>query len=140
MRALFMATSALAACGAEGAAAESGYHWQFRPLFVLAADSGDSRLEEQRRIVAQNRAGFSERQIVIVYVVGEHVTAELGPGPGQSAAVLRKRFGAGGSGFKLVLVGKDGGAKLTSGTALPAAELFRTIDAMPMRIDEMRSR
>jgi hypothetical protein len=40
--------------------------------------------------------------------------------------------------FRITLVGKDGGTKLTRSTILPAQELFAIIDAMPMRRDEMR--
>jgi hypothetical protein len=40
----------------------------------------------------------------------------------------------------VLLVGKDGGVKLSSSSPLSASTLFGTIDAMPMRIDEMRRR
>jgi hypothetical protein len=39
-----------------------------------------------------------------------------------------------------VRIGKDGGDKLTSASPLDAARLFATIDAMPMRREEMRRR
>jgi hypothetical protein len=37
-------------------------------------------------------------------------------------------------------VGKDGGEKLSSSKPLAAEKLFATIDAMPMRRDEMQRR
>jgi hypothetical protein len=40
----------------------------------------------------------------------------------------------------VILVGKDGAEKQRSQTPIDLAMLFRTIDAMPMRQQEMRSR
>jgi len=39
-----------------------------------------------------------------------------------------------------VLIGKDGGDKSTSASPLDSARRFATIDAMPMRREEMRRR
>lgn len=38
----------------------------------------------------------------------------------------------------MVLVGRDGGARLRSDEPLPACDLFARADAMPMRRREMR--
>ncbi len=120
------------------AAAMSGYLWKYRPVVVFAATDADVGLAEQRRIVAANRKGFSERHVAVVWVAGNSVSAELGPGPGMTAAQLRARFGVAAGSFRAVLVGKDGGTKLSQSTPLSAATLFGAIDAMPMRRDEMR--
>jgi hypothetical protein len=122
-----------------GSAAASTYQWKKRPLYVFAPAASDAGLSSQRAIVAANRAGFAERDMVVVYVVGGSVTADLGAAPGVGADALRRRYGAG-AGFRVVLVGKDGGAKLSQSSPLSAATLFRTIDAMPMRAQEMRRR
>ena len=58
----------------------------------------------------------------------------------MGASALRARFGVANACFRAVLVGKDGGAKLSQSTPLYAARLFATIDAMTMRRDEMRNR
>ena len=67
---------------------------------------------------AGNSAGLAERDIVVVWVTGNDVRVEFGPGPGLTAAQLRARFGAAETGFRVVLVGKDGGTKLTQATPL----------------------
>ena len=118
--------------------AMSAYHWKNRPVVVFAGQGGESSLAEQRRIFAASRAGLAERDVVVVWVTGNSVRADLGPGPGMTAAQLRARFGAPDNGFRIVLVGKDGGAKLTQSSPLGTAALFGTIDAMPMRRDEIR--
>lgn len=120
------------------AAAMSGYRWKHRPVVVIAGPGGEAALAEQRRIFSANISGLRERDVVIVWVAGNTVSAELGPEPGMSAEQLRRRFGAPENGFRVVLVGKDGSTKLGRSTPMPTNVLFGTIDAMPMRRDEMR--
>ena len=115
----------------------SAYRWKQRPLLVFADHDSSLSLKSQRGIVDANRSGFAERDMVVVFVVGDQVTVELGGMPGESAAALRRQYGVSGA-FKAVLVGKDGGAKLSSFEPLSAIRLFSTIDAMPMRRNEMR--
>ncbi len=38
-----------------------------------------------------------------------------------------------------ILIGKDGGEKLRSGTPMNTGKIFGTIDAMPMRKGEMKN-
>jgi hypothetical protein len=120
------------------AEAMTGYKWKSRPLVVFAPTPGDPQLERQRRIVASLRPAFIDRSMVIVYVVGDRVTADLGQRPGLPAKALRERYGVAAGVFKVLLVGKDGGVKLTSSKPIAGPTLFRTIDAMPMRADEIR--
>jgi hypothetical protein len=134
------ALAVLLALGAGPAAAMSGYLWKKRPLVIFAPDAASGPLSAQRGVVARARDGFSERDMVVVWVVGDSVTAELGGGPGLSAADLRRRYGVARGAFRAVLVGKDGGTKISSAGPLSAGALFSTIDAMPMRRDEMRAR
>lgn len=103
------------------------HRWRSRVLVVLA-DEGHPALAEQRRIAVFNRAGFAERDLVVVEAVGGHAGARR----------LREQLGVGPAGFRAVLVGKDGGPKLTAEEPLSAERLFAAIDAMPMRQDEMR--
>jgi len=119
------------------ASAAPSYTWKYRPLFVFAG--GDtSGLAAQRSIVAAQATGFKERDIVVVWIVGDKVSADFGPTPGENPNTLRRRYGVGAGAFRAVLVGKDGGVKLSAASPLAASTLFTTIDAMPMRRDEVR--
>jgi hypothetical protein len=139
MKNVAIATAALTVVSiSSDAMAMANYRWKYRPLLVFADGAANSSLAAQHRIVAAARSGLSDRDVVMVWVVGNTVRAEFGPGPAQGAAALRSRFGASPAFFRAVLVGKDGGAKLSQSTPLDAARLFATIDAMPMRRDEMR--
>lgn len=105
------------------------YRWKSRVL-VIAAEAGDPRAARQEEIAAAAGRGMRERDLVVVRAIGE----------GREAASLRRRLGLPATGFRAVLVGKDGGAKLDAAEPIPAETLFSTIDAMPMRRDEAAGR
>ena len=141
MKTIFLASAVLTvASGWSDASAMASYRWKYRPLLVFADSASNAALAQQRATVAAGRAGLASRNVVVVWVVANTVTSQLGPLPGQSAASLRARFAVPSTAFKVVLVGKDGGAKLTRDGPIGAAQLFSTIDAMPMRRDEMRGK
>ncbi len=125
--ALLLATvSANAAPGNEPDPAS--YVWKSRVLLAFAPTEGDPALAEQVRIVADAQAGMAERDLVLLRDVG-------------GGKALRDRYGVGGTEFAVLLIGKDGGVKLRSDRPIPAGDLFRTVDAMPMRRGELgRSR
>lgn len=87
-----------------------------RILYVYAPTADDPALLRQRSLVEAAQSGMSDRDLVMIPVIGK-----------------RPRFEA-------VLVGKDGGEKLHSTTPLTPERLFETVDAMPMRRQEMRQR
>jgi hypothetical protein len=59
-------------------------------------------------------------------------------GATSTACAMRQRLYVAKEGFHAVLVGKDGHPKLSSFEPISASELITTIDAMPMRKQEMR--
>ena len=116
------------------------YQWKKRPLIVFAPSAGDARLARQKTIVGGNRTAFLDRDVVVVYVVGGEATHDLGPPPGMSAGALRTLYRASEGGFRVLLVGKDGGVKIDSAVPLAAADVFAEIDRMPLRRDVMKTR
>ena len=125
---ILLAAAAIAVPAAASADPLSGLRWKERALVVFAPARGDPNLAAQRRIFDQARAGNRERDLVLVQAVGNEPAAED----------LRRRFGVAPDTFRAVLVGKDGGAKLSEASPIAADRLNETIDAMPMRQDEMR--
>lgn len=125
---------------ASNAAAMDKYRWSKRPVVVFAPSDSDLRLVRQRAMLQQARGGLAERDVVVITVAGARIGSDLGRGPGVSADALRRRFGVPADAFRALLVGKDGGVKLSSREPISARTLFGTIDAMPMRADEMRRR
>jgi hypothetical protein len=120
------------------AVAISNFKWKYRPLIVCATNASDADFIVQRASIEAARTGFKARDVVVVMVIGNTVSSLYGPSPQISAAGLRSRCGSQGSGFRVVLIGKDGGTKRTSNSPLAVGEIFGTIDAMPMRRDEIR--
>ncbi|APX87205.1 hypothetical protein BV511_22375 [Methylorubrum extorquens] len=128
-----MTAAMLAVAGSAGAAEGdplSGYRWKSRVLVLAAPDGDDAQLKAQRQAMASGRTGASARDLVTVEAVGK----------GAEASALRRHLGLPDNAFRAVLVGKDGGAKLTSEEPIPPQRLFSTIDAMPMRQDEAKRR
>lgn len=118
---------------ASGQAADdplAAHRWTSRVLVIAAPDAADPRLERQREALAAARIGAAERDLVVVEAIGR----------GPDAGRIRGRYGLPDDAFRAVLVGKDGGTKLISAEPIPLETLFTTIDAMPMRREEMRRR
>lgn len=91
--------------------------WKARPVVVF----GSGPLADRQRRELRD-PGVRARDIVVL------------KGTPQMARRLRVQP----KGFLFVLVGKDGGVKLTSRSLVSRKRLFGIIDAMPMRRDEMR--
>lgn len=121
----------LAALTATASAAPlDAYRDRARVLVLSAPDAADAQLAAQRSALGPVRGGVAERDLVVLEAVGS----------GAGARALRAALGLPDDRFWAVLVGKDGGAKLTAAAPIPPQRLFATIDAMPMRRSEMRAR
>ncbi|MDP4001856.1 DUF4174 domain-containing protein [Methylobacterium sp. NEAU K] len=119
----------LAACAAAAGPLDA-YRGRSRVLVLSAPDGADAELTAQRAGLGSVPGGMAERDLVVLEAVGAGVEAQA----------LRARLALPAHGFRAVLVGKDGGAKLTAEEPIPSEALFATIDAMPMRRGEMLRR
>jgi hypothetical protein len=104
-----------------------------RVVVVFAARADDSRLAEQRRALDPLVHAADDRDLKLVEVVAGRVE-----GVDDSAPVLARRLNRPPAAFRVCLIGKDGGLKLSRTRPISAADLAATIDAMPMRREEMR--
>lgn len=107
----------------------AAHRWRERVLLVVAPRADDAALRRQRTLFEAMKADARERDLTLVTAVGTTPEAEA----------LRRRFRLG-DGFQVVLVGKDGGAKLTATQPVGRESLVPLIDTMPMRQEEMRRR
>jgi hypothetical protein len=106
----------------------AAYRWSSRLVVISAPEAGDAAARSQRAILASAGSEVTGRDLLTVEAYGENA----------KAVAIRRRLGLPAGSFRAVLVGKDGEAKLVSVEPIPASTLFSTIDAMPMRRDEMR--
>lgn len=114
------------------------YLWSNRPVIVFAPGAADALPAAQRAALDPQGKAFRDRDMVLIEVIGDTVSVNGQPARGTDADDLRVRYQIVRETSSAVLVGKDGGVKLRSGTAFSADELFATIDAMPMRNLEIR--
>ncbi|MCF3974638.1 DUF4174 domain-containing protein [Paracoccus salsus] len=91
-----------------------GLRWTARPVVVLGQGHA---VRAQLAALQEEAAALRERDVVL-----------LTDGPGATA--LRPRLG---DGFAVLLIGKDGGIKLSRSAPVDPAEIIGLIDAMPMR-------
>jgi hypothetical protein len=106
--------------------------WQHRLLLIGAPTASQAELQRQKTLLAAEEKGLSERDFKVVEVIYNQLT----PADRQC---WTQQLGQPLAGFRVVLIGKDGGVKRTETQPLAPASLFGTVDKMPMRRQEMRS-
>jgi len=114
------------------------YQWNHRPIFVFAKD--DKTLKAIEQTFAEAKAGILDRDI-LWFAQSPDARASNAPKDFTDtfARGLKQRFHKNPKAIaETVLVGKDGGVKSRDDT-LDLDEIFRRIDAMPMRQAEMRA-
>jgi len=119
----------------------------YRPVLVFAPSS-TPQLIEQMRILAQGGVPMHERNVITVPILLHDdgkpwgVTfnlADIGQMSLEEQAAARRRFHVRPNDFTVILIGKDGGEKLRSHQPISLETLRSTIDAMPMRQQEMKA-
>ncbi|MBM0745295.1 DUF4174 domain-containing protein (plasmid) [Phormidium sp. CLA17] len=119
----------------------SDYQWQHRTVLIFAPSKRIPVYQQQVQMWQADRANVNERDLKLVEVLGTGESRVDGKFlSAASVERLRQQFGVPVEEFAVILIGKDGTEKQRSQTPVDVAVLFRTIDAMPMRQQEMRSR
>ena len=120
-----------------------------RVLLIFAPTDHDPALLQQLTFLNHHAAEMRDRDIVVIPILSQS-------GPPTSANTLRtlnpplitdaeqlttrNRFHVPPTEFALILLGKDGDEKLRSTVPITIERINATIDAMPMRQDEIRKR
>lgn len=97
-----------------------------RYILVFGAAAGDPLVKKQLELLSHNGAGLKERDLILHSYLGEDPQF--------------KQLNVQAKHFCVILVGKDGFEKFRSAKPVTAEQLYRLIDAMPMRQAEMKSR
>jgi hypothetical protein len=105
----------------------AGYLWVKRPVIIFANTDLDVNFQTQMKSLRQGAEELAARDVVVL----------VDTNPANKTA-LRKKFRP--RGFAVLLMGKDGQIKLRKPFPWDARELSRSIDKMPMRQQEMRSK
>ncbi|MEH1841310.1 MAG: DUF4174 domain-containing protein [Nostoc sp.] len=119
----------------------SSQKWKNRVLLVFAPSVDNHIYQQQMQLLQKHNKDFADRDLVLVQVLAtDESYANRQPIDDSSAAKLRDRFGVDKENFRVILVGKDGGVKRSDATPVQATAIFKEIDAMPMRQQEMQER
>ncbi len=105
--------------------------WQHRVLLIGAPTASQADFQRQKNLLAAEANGLAERDFKVMEVP----YGQLTPADRQ---YWTQQLGQPVTGFRAVLIGKDGGIKRTEARPLAPASLFGTVDKMPMRRREMR--
>jgi hypothetical protein len=97
-----------------------------RVLAIYTRDAKSALYKEQLRLLSEDKPGLEDRNIKIeTYIYNS-----------KTAAAFNKKQVKGN--FAIILTGKDGGDKFRSTKSVTLQKLYSIIDAMPMRIEEMK--
>ncbi|HEY9908197.1 MAG TPA: DUF4174 domain-containing protein [Thermosynechococcaceae cyanobacterium] len=118
----------------------SDYQWQHRVALIFAPSERSPAYQQQMQAWQAEAEGMQDRDLKVVEILVGESRADRQIITAASANRLRQQFGVTTEDFAVILVGKDGTEKQRSQAPVDPTVLFRTIDAMPMRQQEMRSR
>ncbi|HAA32304.1 MAG TPA: hypothetical protein DCE56_37150 [Cyanobacteria bacterium UBA8553] len=117
------------------------YKWNNRLLLVFAPNEDSSAYQQQMQRFQGKQAQLSDRDLLVFELLAQGISRINGQSiTPKEAAQVRKRFNVGSQEFRVILVGKDGTAKRRDRTPVSPEVIFKEIDAMPMRRQEMNSR
>lgn len=112
--------------------------WQKRILVLSAPSESDESLMRQRSAWTSALSDSLERDMVLVTLVSHGLsTAGQVVLDGEQVSSIRSVLGMSGRAFALVLVGKDGSAKLSRESVTSMQDIHALIDTMPMRRREI---
>lgn len=98
--------------------------WEARPLVVFADSPNDPNFVEQLELITQDSERLIEREVVVITDTDPDARSDV-------RLELRPR------GFMIVLIGKDGQKYLRKPFPWSVRELTRSIDKMPIRVQEV---
>ena len=118
-----------------------------RVLLIFTPTALDGRYGQQLDAFNHHEADLRSRDLIVIPLIQQPGPANLSPAlralqpphiSDEEQLTIRRRFHIAATEFAVILLGKDGGEKLRSTTPITIDRLNRTIDAMPMRQQEMR--
>ena len=111
----------------------SSFQWKNRLLLILVNDLSDEVYTKQLGELNAHKNGLEERKLLVYRIQPDKYTVGLADQRWQQSKRLYKKYKKTKAPFEIILVGLDGGNKLHGTKFLGCKELFKTIDAMPMR-------
>jgi len=115
------------------------HQWKQRVLVIMTNTFHNTDFTSQIEALEPHQDGIEERQLIVYQLHPEFYTIGFSEnGERIKNAALYESLNKKDLPFEIVLIGLDGGIKLRLATLLSPEALFNTIDAMPMRRNELR--
>ena len=106
---------------------------------VFSNTKDDEKFQRQIEILSKEKKGLSERKLKIYQFSENQFTTDFNTAWFSSTLTIKKYI-RNSEGFKVVLVGLDGGIKVEQTSLLSTEKLFAIIDGMLMRREEIRNK
>ena len=103
--------------------------WKKRVIIIYAPNGSEQKLSQQEQLLHSHDAELKERDVTQIVLRSRAENPEIA-----------ERFNLAKADFALLLIGKDGLEKLRSREVVSPETLFRLVDSMPMRQEEMRKK
>ncbi len=116
----------------------SDHKWENRLVLILTDQTDNENCRKQVEELKNHQDGVNERKILVYCITPESFKTGLSDEKWQKAETVYNRYKKTDSQPEIILIGLDGGVKLRANEFLSAQELFATVDAMPMRRQEMK--
>jgi hypothetical protein len=115
------------------------HQWENRVLLIISSQKDSKKVTQQIQLLKDKYQDLLERKLVIYTVHKEFYKFNF-----QSTKIEANKtyenFNKDKSPFKVLLLGLDGGIKLTQKEVLSTEKLFTLIDGMPMRQYELENK
>ncbi|WP_431156691.1 DUF4174 domain-containing protein [Winogradskyella poriferorum] len=114
------------------------YKWKNRLVLVIGNNTNNTTFTQQLEVLENDNQGLNERRLKLFkvlpnkYQLDEEVWVE--------GSLIFDKYNANKDPFRIILIGLDGGIKLSQSTVISKKDLFDLIDSMPMRSSELRSK
>lgn len=119
----------------------STHQWKNRIILILVDDLTNPELQTQLTEFRTQLAGMKERKLVVYQIQANQFQRGLNAeNEWITSNKLYKKYKSDDSPFEVILIGLDGGIKLTQHELLTYEKLFAIIDGMPMRRRELRQK
>ena len=116
------------------------YKWKNRILLFVAQDTKDNAVSTNLTTFTKEQKKLTDRDLALFVVNPKKVYNQDYSKSNLNAELIYKQLKLAPDFKGVLLIGKDGGIKLTKAYPLTPEAVFDKIDGMPMRQSEMRIR
>ena len=114
------------------------YKWKNRLVLVIGNNTNNTTFTRQLEVLENDNQGLNERRLKLFKVLPNKY--QLDEELWVEGSLVFDKYNANKDPFRIILIGLDGGIKLSQSTVISKKDLFDLIDSMPMRSSELRSK